>query len=153
MIISENDEAKRSRLWRMTIIVTSILIVVIAVYLLTKMFTTNPLEGVWESEDRDFTMRIGADGVVTVELSGFFDGGDVAVQMNYAVDRDAKTITIKEDMKELDNLAEKSDGAYTREELRDALRMVETTFDYSVDEEMLTLTEREYGEQLTFVRR
>ena len=29
---------------------------------------------------------------------------------------------------------------------------VTTTFDYSVDQEQLTLTEREYGEQMTFIK-
>ena len=28
-----------------------------------------------------------------------------------------------------------------------------TTFDYSVEGEQLTLTEREYGEQLTFIKK
>ena len=37
--------------------------------------------------------------------------------------------------------------------LENALSSVITTFDYSVDHERLTLTEREYGEQMVFIKR
>lgn len=47
MIIAKNDEAKRSKIWRRVVLISSILIVVTAIFLLTKLFTTNPLEGVW----------------------------------------------------------------------------------------------------------
>ena len=47
MIIAKNDEEKRSRIWRIVTTVSSALIVIIGIYLLTKMFTTNPLEGEW----------------------------------------------------------------------------------------------------------
>ena len=47
MIIAKNDEAKRSKIWTVVTLVSSVLIVLIAVFLLTKLFTTNPLEGSW----------------------------------------------------------------------------------------------------------
>ena len=53
---------------------------------------------------------------------------------------------------EFEKLAKKSDGKYTQEDLKNALDSVTTTFDYSVDQEQLTLTEREYGEQMTFIK-
>ena len=49
MIIAGNDEAKRSKIWRVVTLVSSVLIILIAVYLLTRMFTTNPVVGNWES--------------------------------------------------------------------------------------------------------
>ena len=49
-------------------------------------------------------------------------------------------------------LADESSGQYTEEEIKNAVKSVITTFDYSVDQERLTLTEREYGEQLVLVK-
>lgn len=153
MIISNNDEAKRSRLWRVTILVTSALIIIIAIYLLTKMFTTNPLEGTWESEDGGLTMEINGDDTVTVGLSGLLDGEDAYVKMDYSMDKDAKTVTIEKNAAQLDSLAEKAGGSYTREELENELAALATTFDYNVEAKRLTLTEREYGGQLTFTKK
>lgn len=153
MIIAKNDEVKRSRLWKIVMLVSSVLIIVIAGYLLTKMFTANPLEGSWECEDGSFIIRIDVDNSMIVRLSDFSEEGSVDVKMLYTLDKDAKTITIREDAAELVKLAEKSDGAYTREELENELAGIMTTFDYSIDSRQLTLTEREYGDQLTFIKK
>ena len=40
----------------------------------------------------------------------------------------------------------------TAEMLESALGSLLTTFDYSVDQDELTLTEREYGEQLVLIK-
>lgn len=153
MLIAKNDEVKRSRIWKIVMLVSSVLIVVIAVYLLTKMFTANPLEGSWESEDGSFVMGIRPDGSMTVRLSDISEEGDVEVKVLYTLDKDSKTITIKEDMAELEKTAKESGGAYTREALEQELSRVMTTFDYSIDSRQLTLTEREYGEQITFEKK
>lgn len=153
MLIAKNDEVKRSRIWKIVMSVSSVLIVVIAVYLLTKMFTANPLEGSWESEDGSFAIGIGPDGLMTVRLIDVSGEGDVDVKMFYTLDKDAKTITIKEDAAEFEKTAEESGGAYTRESLENELSRIITTFDYSIDSRRLTLTEREYGEQLTFEKK
>lgn len=47
-------------------------------------------------------------------------------------------------------IAEKSDGQYTTETLKNAVQSIGTTFEYSIDDGTLTLTEREYGEQMMF---
>lgn len=153
MIIAKNDEEKRSRLWRRGMVISSILIVVIAVYLLIKMFTANPLEGTWESEDGNFVMSIGVNGDMTVKASDVSEGEDVDIRMEYTIDKDDKVITIKENSEEFDRLAENSDGMYTRETLESALAGIVTTFNYSIEGGQLTFTEREYGEQLTFTKK
>lgn len=58
MIIAKNDEEKRSRIWRIVTTVSSALIVIIGIYLLTKMFTTNPLEGEWIDENGRIDLNI-----------------------------------------------------------------------------------------------
>lgn len=153
MIIAGNDEDKRSRIWKRTTIISSVLIVVIAVYLLTKMFTSNPLEGTWESEDGAFLLQIRSNGVVFVDMPDISEDGDASLKMSYVLDKDEKTISIHADDKELTGFLEKSGGQYTMEELKSAVSSVTTTFNYSVDNSQLTLTEREYGEQMTFTRK
>ncbi len=153
MIIAKNDEAKRSKIWRITTAVSSVLIVVIAVYLLTKLFTSNPLEGSWEDEDGNFAMTIKSNGTVVITLPELAENTDVDVKMNYILDKDEKTISMHLDEEEIQRLSEKSDGQYTKEMLESAVDVIDTTFNYSVDQSQLTLTEREYGEQLIFLKK
>lgn len=153
MIIAGNDEDKRSRLWQRTTLISSVLIVVIAVYLLTKMFTSNPLEGTWESDDASILLKIRSNGVLYLDIPDFSEEGDIELKMGYALDKEEKTISIHVDEEELQGLSEASNGQYTKEELESAVGSVTTTFNYSVDNSQLTLTEREYGEQMTFTRK
>ena len=152
MIISKNDEAKRSKIWRIVTLVSSVLIIVIAIFLLTKLFTANPLEGIWVDEDRSLKLSIKSNGIIDVNVPEVAEDASVGVRLNYTMDKEEKTITIKADESEFKKLADKSKGKYTQEDLKNALDSVTTTFDYSVDQEQLTLTEREYGEQMTFIK-
>ena len=144
-MIAKNDEAMRSRIWRVATMVSSVLIVLIAIFLLTKLFTTNPLEGSWVNEDGSLEIRFRGNGKMTAVLPEFAEGGQVDVPMSYTIDKDEKT--------EMEKLADESDGLYTAEMLENAVSSVTTSFDYSVDQEELTLTEREYGEQLVFTKK
>ena len=153
MIIAKNDENKRSTLWMAATIGSSVVIILIAVYLQTKLFTSNPLEGSWEDEDGSLSMTIKANGTLTVSVPELSDNEDVDVLMNYTLDRDEKTIAIHLDDDEFERLLEVSDGKYTKEMLSQAVDSVVTTFNYSVDRSCLTLTEREYGEQMIFLKK
>ena len=151
-MIAKNDEAKRSQIWRIVMTVSSVLIIVGVILLLMKLFTTNPLEGEWADEDGSFDMSISKDGTMVFSLSDAEEAAGMNVAMKYTLNKDEKTITIMADESGLQKLAEQSQGQYTEEVIRNALKSVVTTFDYSVDQEYLTLTEREYGEQLVLVR-
>lgn len=70
MIIAKNDEEKRSRIWRIVTTVSSALIVIIGIYLLTKMFTTNPLEGEWIDENGRIDLNIKSNGTMTMMVLG-----------------------------------------------------------------------------------
>ena len=132
-MIANNDEAKRSKIWTVVTAVTSVLIVIIAIFLLMKMFTGNPLEGSWTDEDGNMDLKIGRNGQMTVMLS-----------------KESKTISIQEDDNKIQEIAEKSNGQYTEETLKNAVQSIGTTFEYSIDGGTMTLTEREYGEQMMF---
>ena len=128
--------------------VSSVLIIVIAIYLITKAFTGNPLEGTWIDENNN-RVSIKNGSTLTIRIPDIAEETSVDVKLGYSLDKEDKIITIKEDPEEFAALAEKSDGAYTQETLEAALDSYLTSFDYSVDGSELTLTEREYGEQMT----
>ena len=144
-MIANNDEAKRSKIWTVVTAVTSVLIVIIAIFLLMKMFTGNPLEGSWTDEDGNMDLKIGRNGQMTVILPA---SGDVP--MTYTLSKESKTISIQEDDNKIQEIAEKSNGQYTEETLKNAVQSIGTTFEYSIDGGTMTLTEREYGEQMMF---
>ena len=151
-MIAKNDEVKRSKIWRIVTAVSTVVIIVGVVLLLTKLFTTNPLEGEWADEDGSFNMSILKNGSMVITIPE--EGADLSVDvdMKYTLNKDEKTITITPDEAGFQKLADKTGGQYTEEEIRQALSTVITTFDYSVDPEQLTLTEREYGEQLVLIK-
>lgn len=151
-MIAKNDEVKRSQIWRIVMTVSSVLIIVGAVLLLMKLFTTNPLEGEWTDEDGIFDMSISKDGTLVFTIPEAEEAASVDVDMRYTMNKEEKTITIMADESGFQKLADQSQGQYTEDEIRNALKSVVTTFDYSVDQERLTLTEREYGEQLVLVK-
>ena len=144
MIIAGNDEAKRSKIWRVVTLVSSALIILIAVYLLTRMFTTNPVVGNWESEDATIALKIEKNDTIQVDITDIAENTDAAVEMNYSVDMKSKIITITKDEEQI---------AYTKEDLENVLDDLDSSFSYSIDGNQLTLTEREYGEQFTFIRK
>ena len=139
-MIANNDEAKRSKIWTVVTAVTSVLIVIIAIFLLMKMFTGNPLEGSWTDEDGNIDLKIGRNGQMT----------ETQVPMTYTLSKESKTISIQEDDNKIQEIAEKSNGQYTEETLKNAVQSIGTTFEYSIDGGTMTLTEREYGEQMMF---
>ena len=149
-MIANNDEAKRSKIWTVVTAVTSVLIVIIAIFLLMKMFTGNPLEGSWTDEDGNMDLKIGRNGQMTVILPASGDGEETKVPMTYTLSKESKTISIQEDDNKIQEIAEKSNGQYTEETLKNAVQSIGTIFEYSIDGGTMTLTEREYGEQMMF---
>lgn len=107
MIIAKNDEAKRSKIWRIVTLVSSVLIIVIAIFLLTKLFTANPLEGTWVDEDRSLRLSIKSNGTIDVNVPEVAEDISVGVKLNYTMDKEEKTITIKADESEFEKLAKK----------------------------------------------
>lgn len=152
MIIAKNDEAKRSKIWRIVMTVSSAVIILIAVYLLVKVFTGNPLQGTWVNEDSNVEMEIKSGSSLTLRVPDLAEESSVNVKLDYSLDKNDKIFTISEDKEELKKLADKSDGMYTEEALEAALGSYMTSFTYSVDGEQLTLTEREYGDQMVLIR-
>ncbi len=142
-MIAENDEKKRSKLWRIAMIVSSILIIIIVIFFGIKLFTSNPLEGKWVNEESGMVMRIQGNGAASIEWP---EESDSMAELQYSVDLKSKTITLYQDesseavQESYDTLAESGFAADT----------MEGTYDYSLEQGELTLTEREYGDQMVF---
>lgn len=129
-MILENNEEKRSTLWRTIVAISSILIVIVAVFFVTRLFAGNPLVGTWVSEDSGEVIKIESNGKVTLtdEDKKSFE----TVQSE--VDTKTKVFTIHTEDTQAEGL-------------------LSGTYDYSIEKDTLTLTEREYGDQLVFVKR
>ena len=58
VMFAKNDEEKRSWLWRIVSSVSTIVIILIVAFFLTKMFRSNPLEGSWQDEESGMIMTV-----------------------------------------------------------------------------------------------
>ncbi len=153
MVMTDIDEGKRNKDFKIATIVSTVVIIAVAVYLLTKMFTTNPLEGRWEDEDGSMSLTVEPSGEMLVVFSEVGEAADVEVPMEYTMDKEEKTITIRVDEQEAADLADASGGGFTKEILDAAVGAVHTTFGYNIEDDRLILTEREYGEQMIFLKK
>ena len=151
-MLSREEEIKRSRDWRNVMVVSSILIVLIATFFLMKMFRSNPLEGTWRNEESDMILSVKGNSYISASLPEALEGEDIKLKLSYTIDKDEKTISIKLDETAVEKAIKDSDGQITQEMMESAMGSLLTTFDYSVDQEELTLTEREYGEQMVFMK-
>ena len=152
MIIAKDNEEKRSKIWRLVMIVSSILIIVIAIYFFSKALSGNPLQGTWLDEDSNVELVIKNGSTVTLRVSDLAEESTVNVNLGYSIDKEDKIFTIKEDSSVLKELADGSDGAYTEEALEASVGSYMSSFTYSIDGDEMTLTEREYGNQIVLTR-
>lgn len=131
-MIYENNEEKRNTMWRTVLSVSSVIIIIIVVFFIVRLFTGNPLEGIWVNEDTGAVLEIRDDGEVTLTEA---EGGktEEGILMTYIVDTKTKTFTVQ------------TDSAY-------AEGVLSGSYDYNIEGDTLTLTEREYGDQIVFMR-
>ncbi len=152
-MIVQHDEQKRNTLWNAAISVSSVLIIIIAAFFFIKLFTDNPMEGKWSYEESNLIITVKSNGTAVIEWPDEFDGLDVAVNMKYSINKDAKIFTLHADEDEIKLVAKKSKGAVTTESLDSAIASLEGSYDYSIERNQLTLTEREYGERMVFEKK
>ncbi|EGB92038.1 hypothetical protein HMPREF0240_02717 [Clostridium sp. D5] len=149
-MIAKNNEEKRNQIWRAVMAVTTVLIIIIAAFFVIKLFTANPVEGKWSHEDSSLVITIRGNGAAVLEWPEEFEGEGVSVEMKYSIDKDTKTFTLRADDEAIQKAADESDGAVTAEGLNSAVNTLEGTYDYSIEKSTLTLTDREYGDQMIF---
>ena len=129
MLLKDNEE-KRNIAWRTVMTVTSVLIILIAIFFAVKLFTSNPLAGNWENTDDGMKLKIKNNGAMTIVQT-----------------LDESTVSVP--VEKLATQAEKT-KKYSQQDLRDVADVMEGTYEYSVEQNVLTLTDSEYGSQKTF---
>lgn len=130
--------------------VSTVLIIIIAAFFVVKLFTSNPLEGTWIHQDSSLVMTVKGNGTAVVEWPEELDGIEVPVEMEYSIDKDAKIFTLNVSDEAVKKAAEASDKGVTAEEVYSSVSALEASYDYSIEQKELTLTEREYGNQMVF---
>ncbi|MEJ8741976.1 hypothetical protein WKT07_00705 [Mediterraneibacter sp. HCN-7094] len=147
-MLAKNDDHTRSIIWRSVMSVTSVVIILIAVFFLIRMFTMNPLEGTWDYEDSDLIMTIKGNNTAIIKWPDEFDDNQIAVSMDYDIDSKTKTFSLRLNTDAVKKAAE-SEGI-SEDVITQALDRLDGTYDYNMEQNQLTLTDREYGSQLIF---
>ena len=147
-MLAKNDDHTRSIIWRSVMSVTSVIIILIAVFFLVRMFTMNPLEGTWDYEDSDLIMTIKGNNTAIIKWPDEFDGNQIAVSMDYDIDSKTKTFSLRLNTDAVKKAAD-SEGI-SEDVITQALDRLDGTYDYNMEQNQLTLTDREYGSQLIF---
>ena len=153
MIIAKDNEEKRSQIWRIVTGVSSVLIILIVIYFFVKALAGNPIQGTWVDEDSNVELVIKNASTVTLKVSELAEESQVSIQLGYSLDKEDKIFTINEDTDALKKVADQSDGAFTEEALEAAIGSYMSSFTYSIDGNEMTLTEREYGDQISLTRK
>ena len=102
------------------------------------------------AEEGGYYMDIDDDNELTLE--GTFAGTYTELELRYTLDKREKVITFKATPESYREAAEESNGTLTPQEIDESIKAFVTSFNYSIDGETLTLTEREYGNQFIFTR-
>ena len=150
MPMKQRDEEKRSKAWRTIMLVSSILIILLIAFFITSIVGGNPLEGEWYSQETGYRLDVEDENEVT--LQGTFNDSYMEIDLHYTIDKSEKVISIKPNAESYADAAEEAKGNITPSELDELLTDFTVSYNYSLDNDTLTLTEREYGDQYIFTR-
>ena len=131
-------------------LVSSALIILGIIFIITNVVISNPLEGQWYSQEHEYFLDVEDENEVTLE--GTFNDTHMEIELYYTIDKTEKIISIKPNAESYEDAAEDSDGNVTPMELDELLTDFTVSYNYSLENDTLTLTEREYGEQYIFTR-
>lgn len=144
------DEEKRSRLWRTVMLISSVLIILLIAFFITKIVGSNPLLGEWYSEESGYHLEVEDENELT--LQGTFGGVHMEIDLHYAMDKTDKIITLKPSAESYADAAEDAEGNITAGEVQELLADFSASYNYSLENHKLTMTDRESGEQYLFTR-
>lgn len=132
-------------------VISSVIIIFVAVYLLLKVMNENPVVGEWVDDDGNYAMNILNNGKLYV--TDFTKGGDVEeVELLYKIDKENRIIAISSNEKVLEDVMEVSGSEHALDAMETELSDQTVVFEYSVDNDQLMLTERDYGEQMILIK-
>ena len=132
-------------------VISSVIIIFVAAYFLIKVMNENPIAGEWMDDDGNYAMNILNNG--TLYVTDFTDGEEAKEQeLLYKIDKENRIIAISSDEKMLDDVMEVSDSEHALDAMELELSDQTVVFEYSVDNDQLVLTERDYGEQMILIK-
>lgn len=147
----QDSSKKRGLMWWAGISVSSLLIVCIVGFFVYRLYAGNPLEGQWISRDSGLVMTIRGNRTVSFEQEDGSGEKAALASMSCDIDKEAKTFILY-GADEMQNTAS-LDSALLMEEWEISAPMGlagGVSFNYNLEKNRLTLTEREYGETLVF---
>ena len=149
-MIGTNDEAKRSRLWNIVMTVSTVLFLAVVCFFVVRMFTMSPLTGTWSHQDSTLVLDFQNKGIVTAKWKTRTEGDVINIDLEYSLDKDLKTVTIRASEKSLADAANGSDGVVTVDGLRSVVESIEGTYVYNIENKELSLMDKEYGNSMVF---
>lgn len=152
-MIFGTDEKKRSKIWQLGVTASTVVIILIVAFFIVQIFIANPLVGTWENEYTDMEIEIKNNDEAVVEwLDETISTEEIEVTMPYTVDTDTKTLVLRKDEDAIVTAAKRTNGVVSEEQIRSVVENLEGSYEYNIEGEYLTLTDREYGEQMVFER-
>ena len=91
--------------------------------------------------------EIQGNEIAKVEWQDEADGSLQVVNMAYTLDRDSKIFSLHVDEVAVEKAVE---SGMSKETVENVVTSLEGNYDYNIEQNVLTLTEREYGDQMTF---
>lgn len=131
------------------LIVSSVVIVLLLLIFLVSSMLRNPLEGDWYSQEKGIQLDIDGDEL-SLEFS--VDGVAAEVDLFYTIDKGEKILTVKHNPAAYQDAAEDTDGRLSAQQIDEYLKEIPVSFSYSLENDTLTLSDREYGEEFIFTR-
>ena len=132
-------------------IISSVIIVLIAVYFFIKVMNENPVAGEWMDDEGNYAINILNNGKLYV--TDFTDSEEEKEQeLLYKIDKENRIIAISSNEKVLDDVMEVSDSEHALDAMELELNDQTVIFEYSVDNDQLILTERDYGDQMILIK-
>ena len=150
MLIAKNDEAKRSKIWRIGMFISSAIIVLVASYFFIKVFNENPITGKWVNEEGNYRIHFLNNGKMYV--TDLDEEGAEELELSYVLDKEAKSIEIVSEEGDFGFLYGLGEAEYLEDAIETEFNDQTVVFNYSVDGDKLIFTEREYGEQMMLIK-
>ena len=136
---------------RIILLLAAVVIIVVGIFFAKQLLLGNPIQGKWSTMKGDYYLIIEDDN--EAELVVLIEDKLVEMDIQYEMDKKTRMITFLLPTTSMyDEAVEEFDGKVSVAELSDKVEVIFTSFEYSMEQDTLTLTEREYGEQMIFKR-
>lgn len=120
------------------------LLILVVVVFVFKGFSGNPIQGVWENKESGIVLEISNDETAALTWT---DSEEVIV-FPYELGKEEKEITF---MRNAEIMSVLEDGTISEEQEEEVEALIDS-FTYNVEGQELTLSERDFGEQIVFTK-